>query len=199
MKTAIDQSKLAGLEYARGSMTPHEGAFLRELVELIATPSCENPSGVITAVEIGSWIGVSTVYLAQGAPEGMIIAIDPHEGYSLHKRRQIPDTEALLRENLKRFEVERRVKVIRATSMNALKEWKSRVDLLFIDGNHLFKFVREDFFGWSCWIPSGGVLAFHDYPMLSGPRRVIDEIVKPSGLWEEVGHVQRLVVFRRKK
>jgi len=193
MKIAIDQSKLAGLEYAKGSVTAHEGVYLQELIKLL------NPEVV---VEIGSWIGVSTIYLAQAMKEqgkGKVFAIDPHQNYALHRRRHLPDTEPILRENLKRFEVEEFVQVIRKTSLEALSSWVERIDLLFVDGNHLFNSVRADFFGFSPWIPSGGVLVFHDYLKLAGPRRVVDEIVKPSNLWEELGCVQRLIAFRRKR
>lgn len=196
MKVSIDQSRLAGLEYARGCVTVHEGKFLRELVNL---------SEATTVVEIGAWIGVSTLCLSQELKErkhGMLYSIDPHVGSVLHRNRKVPDTESLLRENLKRFEVEEYVTVIKMTSLEALERWPVElglsIDMLFIDGEHHFKSVRSDFFGWSPWVKEKGIVAFHDYPVLSGPRRTIDEIVKPSGLYEELGHIQRLVAFRRR-
>jgi len=197
VKISVDQSRLAGLEYVRGSVTAHEGKFLHELVDL---------SEASVVVEVGSWVGVSTIYIAQALKErgrGTLYAIDPHVGTILHYNRKIPDTEPLLRENLRRFDVAEHVEVVRATSLEALEQWPSllglAIDFLFIDGSHYFRDVRADFFGWSPWVRSGGIVAFHDYPMLSGPRRTVDEIVRPSGVWVELGKVQRLIAFGRKR
>lgn len=201
MKGTVKYSKLAGYDCARESILPHEGKFLASLVGLISAR---------VIVEIGSWIGVSTIYLAWGVREnnGVVYTIDPHEGSNLHRRRGIPDTEALLKENLSRFEVEKWVRVMRMTSIEACKRWASpvfrdqgsiptQIDLLFLDGDPLFAEVRKDFSGWTPWIPVGGVIAFHDYPRWSGVRKVVDKIVRPSGLWEELGHIHNLIAFRR--
>jgi len=193
MKASVEYDKLAGKEYTRESVTAHEGAFLARLAGLVEAE---------IFVEIGSWIGVSTIYLAQVLKErgeGVVYAIDPHCGTVLHKRKNPVDTESLLRENLKRFEVESFTRVVRKTSLDALMTWGSAIDLLFLDGAHWFKNVREDFFGWSPWVHTEGIVAFHDYPTRVGVRRVVDEIVRPSGLWDELGHEQRLIAFRRRR
>ena len=196
MKIAVEYGKLAGKEFIRESVTPHEGAFLMQLIDLVA-PLWNHP----IVVEIGSWIGVSTIYLAKGIRPfgGRVVTVDPHAGTLLHRHGNPPDTEALLRENLKRFEVEGVVEVIRNTSLGALEGWSGvNIAMLFLDGSHWFKDVRADFFGWSPWIHSGGVVAFHDYPTRAGVRKTVDGIVRASLAWEELGREQKLIAFRRR-
>lgn len=161
------------LEGIRKEITPHEGEFLAQLVSL-AEPE--------VVVEINLGIGTGTFYLAralQDQKKGVVYSIIPHDGV----------------EALRGFEV----KVIEAAPTEALRGWVLPIDLLFIDGDHRFKNTRENFFGWTPWVPTEGIVIFHDYPRRVGVTKVINEIVKPSNLWEELGQVQKLVAFRRKR
>lgn len=191
-KWSVNRNLFLHKEYLSGSVSSHEGEFLSELVELFQP-------GVI--VEIGSWIGASAVYLGQAVKEygGRIYSIDPHSASIVHKLRRIADTEPIFRENLKRFEVQDVVEVIRAISMEALELWSRPIDMLFIDGLHFFKNTREDYLGWSPWVRSNGIVAFHDYLSHAGPTKVVDQIIRPSGIWEELGCVQKLIAFRRRR
>lgn len=195
MKLSIERDRLVGKEYTRESVTPHEGAYLIELVEKFQPEM---------TVEIGSWIGVSTIYLSSAlqelGPGHLMVTIDPHELTILHKRQKVVDTEAILRENLLNFGVQETVHVTRLPSLQALRSWEGiPIDLLFLDGSHWFKDVRADFAGWSPYIPSEGLVVFHDYPDRAGVRRVVDDIVRTSGLWDEVGQVKRVIAFQRRR
>jgi hypothetical protein len=72
------------------------------------------------------------------------------------------------------------------SSMEAAAKRAKPIHLLFIDANHKYPFVREDYEVWSKFVTPGGWIAFHDYTeRFKGVMRVVDELVKPSGLWEE--------------
>lgn len=54
--------------------------------------------------------------------------------------------------------------VIRKTSMEALKDFADEsLDFVYIDSNHILKYVIEDIDGWSKKIRKGGVVSGHDY------------------------------------
>lgn len=85
------------------------------------------------------------------------------------------------------------------SSMAAAASWTGDVELLFIDGNHKYPFVLEDFNAWSKFIPSGGWIAFHDYgTRFDGVDRVVREEAISSGLFEDYALVHRIWSARKK-
>ena len=87
---------------------------------------------------------------------------------------------------------------VKGDSKEIGKIWRIPLGLLFIDGDHSFEGAKSDYEYFSPYIIEGGFLAMHDYDM-SGPRRVIDEIVTPSGLWADCEVAGRLFTARRVK
>jgi len=194
MDDTISFAGLPGEKYLRESINVHEGLFLGSLVASLQAK---------IIVEIGSWVGVSTAYLARECQRqefGRVYAIDPHFGTLMHKNFGITSTETFLREDLKGLGLDGITEVIVKTSMAALEEWREidKIDLLFIDGAHFFSAVRQDFAGWSPWVRSGGIIAFHDYPDRRGVTRVVEEIVIPSNLYDKVDQVKRVIAFKKK-
>jgi hypothetical protein len=73
------------------------------------------------------------------------------------------------------------------------------IHLLFIDGNHKYQYVRQDWLLWSPFVPSGGRVVFHDYgTRFKGVDRVIDEEVIASGEWTDYQVHHRLWSATRK-
>jgi predicted O-methyltransferase YrrM len=65
------------------------------------------------------------------------------------------------------------------------------VDLLFIDGDHTYKGVREDFEMYSPLVRSGGLVVFHD--IVEGPPDAVGGVPR---FWKEIkrrGEVQEIV------
>lgn len=194
MLKAIPTNKLEGSKYAREGITVHEGLFLGSLIEHI------DPARV---VEIGSWIGVSTLYIATALREvnhgGVLYAIDPHQGTLLHKNRNLEDSEPILRKNLETFEVESYVQIVRQTSLGALEGWRYKIDVLFLDGAQTVQSLSQDVAGWLPWLAPGGVIALHDYPSKAGVREVVDSRIRKNMFFTEVGQVQKLIAFKRRR
>jgi len=98
------------------------------------------------------------------------------------------------------------VTALRGRSVDVAQMWLKPIGLLFIDANHDYGEVRADYEAWHRHIVPGGWIVFHDYPWTpedvsfrsEGPGRVVDEIVWPSGLWEECHLVDCLWSARRK-
>jgi len=144
--------------------------------------------GVI--VEIGSWMGKSTVCLTKGSLEGInkqVIAIDPHVGSEEHQRTfKTVSTFTTFKQNIKRAGVEKIVKPLVMTSYEAVKQVKEPVSLLFIDGAHDYENVKQDYLSWSDKVVSGGIIAFHDTVSWPGPYRVVREELYPSRKFKNI-------------
>ncbi len=54
--------------------------------------------------------------------------------------------------------------IIRKTSMEALEDFEDEsLDFVYIDGNHLFRYIAEDIYEWSKKVRKGGIISGHDY------------------------------------
>ncbi len=151
-----------------GWFGPHEGRLLYRLA------ADADPAGVI--VEIGSWQGRSTIWLAAGALAGKgahVVAIDPHVGTGL--RAPGTSTEDLLRANLERAGVARNVELVVTTSEIAVSNWSRPISLLWIDGDHEYDSVARDLELWEPHLRPDAVVALHDTFVCEGPERVVRE------------------------
>ena len=171
-----------------GLIYASEGERLRYLASQV-TGGC--------IVELGSYTGVSTCYLADGAPDGVdVYAIDLWDESGADFRRDVYKAPGVYEEFCRRIRDaghEDRVTAIRARTIDVAFEWPLRVGLLFIDADHRYESTLADYEAWSPLVVQGGVIAFHDYPhRRHGPERVIHEIVIPSGEWGDFQLVDRL-------
>jgi MMP 1-O-methyltransferase len=151
----------------------HEGRLLYRLA------ARADPNGCI--VEIGSWQGRSTIWLAAGARSGRgatVVAVDPHRGTDL--RRDGEDTEPLLRANLDAAGVAEGVEIVVATSEEAEREWTRPVSLLWIDGDHSYAGALLDLERWEPHLTADAAVAFHDTFVWPGPERVFRERIVRS-------------------
>jgi len=138
-----------------------------------------DPAGAI--VEIGSWQGRSTIWLAAGARAGRgarVVAIDPHRGTYL--RTGDESTEGALRANLASAGVADGVDVVVATSEDAVSGWTRPVSLLWIDGDHSYESALRDLDLWEPHLTAGAAVAFHDTFVWKGPERVFRERILRS-------------------
>jgi hypothetical protein len=88
-------------------------------------------------------------------------------------------------------------------SYNVVPHFKHGFDLLFIDGDHRYESVKQDFEQWSPLMEIGSVVAFHDANITKlkdgsfGPARFIDKEMVKNKNWELVDKVDSLQVFKR--
>ena len=166
----IDPSKLG--HYRRlarqidGWLTRNEEAILFRLAG--AVPSCQ------CIVELGSWLGRSTVLLGGGSSAGRgapLFAVDYFAAAGAQKEFLEARGGEIARDYLPAFESNMRkaglsnhIHAIRSGTAEAGQDWKGpRVGLLFIDADHNYPAVKRD---WNAWLPHlvpGARVAFHDY------------------------------------
>lgn len=152
--------------------------------------------GVI--VEIGSWKGRSTIWLAKGA-RAKVYAIDPHEGTRTHKYGGCENTYDEFIKNMERAGVSDMVVPVVKTSEEAVKDWDKPVGLIFIDGEHSCEAVKFDFDNWVPHLVEGGVIALHDTIAYEGPRKVVIDNIFKSREFMNIGMVGQVVYARKGK
>jgi MMP 1-O-methyltransferase len=152
--------------------------------------------GVI--VEIGSWQGKSTIALAFGAVKAHreeIYAIDPHtvqpeEGY-------LEDTRSAFMANIREAGVDGQVIPMIMTSKEAARDWSQPIRLLWIDGDHRYESVKQDFVLWEPFVVNGGVIAMHDTIRKKGPKKVLWEHIFRSRRFQEIAIVDNITAARK--
>jgi predicted O-methyltransferase YrrM len=162
------------LELARATAATIDGWLTDREGELLFRLADGCPPGA-AIVEIGSWKGKSTVWLASGVRDPgptMVFAIDPHE-----QSLEDPGARTLedLKANLARADVGGRVVPIVATSHAAAAVFEPKPGLVFVDGSHLEEAVRTDLADWLPKLLDGGIVALHDVVnhRWAGPRRAL--------------------------
>ena len=134
-----------------GWLTRREGEFLMHAARFV-----NRLPGV--AVEIGSFMGKSTVWIASGSDH--VYAIDPHKGE--FSGGKTGPTRGEFIKNLEAAGVKHRVTPIVKTSQTAAASWNKPVSFLFIDGLHDYDHALQDFSLWSKFLIEGGIVAMHD-------------------------------------
>ena len=149
-----------------------------------------------TIVEIGSYLGRSSVLMAlgqqlAGVEKPRLITIDPHTG----DRQQLERTGAPSLPSYGLFcnyveaaglssVIESRV----ATSIEIGKEWSDQIDLLYVDGWHSFDAVLVDGRLFLPHLSPSGVAVFDDYKRYPEVAKAVDalDIEGTFHLWTQV-------------
>jgi predicted O-methyltransferase YrrM len=149
-------------------------------------------------VEIGSWKGRSTVWLAHGArlAGSRVHAVDPHVN-----SREDPRAATLeeFKANLRRAGVEDVVEPMVMTSVEAAAALAGPVELLFVDGDHSLAGASRDAATWLPRVIRGGVVMFHDVATsgYSGPRRVFQRQICRSARFHRIRKVGSMAIAER--
>jgi len=163
----MDAQLAAHAQAATGFMPPAEGMALYETAAQYAATG--------PVLEIGSYQGKSTIYLAAGARPQVTVTVDHHRGSEEHQpgweyhdpslidgRSGRIDTLPGLRATLHQAGLEDDVVVIVARSQLLARVWHQPLGLLFIDGGHTDEQAQADYEGWARHVAGNGALAIHD-------------------------------------
>ena len=192
----------------KGFLHPEEGARLYELGR--------DAASLGAALEVGSYCGLSTVYLGSGCREagGVLYAVDHHRGSEEHQRgEEYHDPELFdtaigrldslpeFRRTLWRAGLEDTVVPIVAGSEMVGRHWRTPLSLVFIDGGHSDAAALADYRTWAPHLTRGGILAIHDLfpdPAEGGqaPYRIY-QLAAASGLFEASTTTRTLGVLVR--
>lgn len=149
-------------------------------------------------VEIGSWKGRSTVWLAHGARAAgqRVYAVDRHERSHEDPAARTFD---VFQSNLRRAGIEAAVTPLVMSSADAAQHLDVGVEVLFIDGDHTDAGTKADADIWLPRLVDGGTLLMHDVVTVSytGPLRVFRRQVCWSGGYAGIRRVGSMGVARR--
>jgi len=172
--------------FIEGFLDPAEGYLLYRI-------AAEGP-GLGAIVEIGSYCGRSTAFLAAGsraARREKVIAVDHFQGSPEHQEGARAASEVLAKEgttfgrfceNLAQVQLFDHVQPVKASSREAAANWSGPVRVLFIDGEHSYESARQDFDCWTPFVVPGGVVALHDVGVHAGVTQLFEEVsaIKPQ-------------------
>ena len=156
-------------ERTRGFMPTDEGRALHDAVHALGAVG-----GPV--VEIGSYCGKSTVWLAAAARRQgrTVVTIDHHRGseemqagWQHHDASLVDeggrmDSLPALRRTLSEGGLEEVVVAMVGNSADIARWWATPVAMVFVDGGHGEAPAHADYDGWAPRVTPGGLLAIHD-------------------------------------
>jgi predicted O-methyltransferase YrrM len=128
-------------------------------------------------LEIGSWCGLSAVYLGDAAEHAgtVLFCVDHHRGseenqvgWEHHDPALVDrgtgriDTLPRFRSTIEAAGLEATVVAVVGESTVVAAHWQTRLGMVFIDGGHGRQPAHADFEGWSPLVAPAGLLAIHD-------------------------------------
>jgi hypothetical protein len=152
-------------EAAPGFMPPDEGLALYEAARLSPGP----------LLEVGSYLGKSTLYLAAAARElgTQVVTVDHHRGSEEHQPgweyhdpslvdRTVGRLDTLpgFRHTIASAGVEDVVVAVVARAEDLARLWSTPLGFLFLDGSHTEESAQRDYRSWAPHLH--GILAIHD-------------------------------------
>lgn len=179
----------------------------REQETLLFLSAYGNTSGDI--IEIGSWVGKSTSFLAKGCSirnEGIVYAIDHFKGRpgyekvyygGLGTKETIYDR---FTKNIREVGLEAYIKVLKMYSEEAREKIAGNIRLLFIDGDHEYESLSRDIELFEELLNNGGIIALHDYNItFPGVLKAVTERIVDTGRFEQFVLVDSLFIATKKK
>lgn len=166
-----------------GALAALEGLIPEDVGRALYRFATKVPEGR-AIIELGSFKGKSTCYLASGSADGfrqVVYAVDPWdlEGNVSGKHRFTEARDTFDRQ-VTFMGLDDFVNPIREFSTRFANLWHgSKVGLLFIDGDHSYENVRADFLAWNLHLAAEADILFDDYdtPRNPGVRLAIESLV----------------------
>ena len=191
-----------------GDHHPIEG-FLSDLQGYALMLLAEQGPGSGVIVEIGSFKGKSTAWLARGAKRGnreKVYAVDHFTGSPEHQKGMpIEDKDVaasgstfeVFSRNIASLGLGDQVIPIIASSAEAASAWEKPIRLLFIDADHSYEASKIDFDSWAPHVVSGGLIAFHDIDEWPGVTEFYRNEVLTNPAYRELLRVDSIGVVEK--
>ncbi|MEI6498436.1 MAG: class I SAM-dependent methyltransferase [bacterium] len=167
----------------------------------------------LSVAEIGSWLGRSSYVLTRAIEDkhdSCLHCIDAFDGSGdatskelyREEQKKLGGDNPLLKKfkiNMKKAGVLSHIKIHKGYSFNVSKKFETKLDFLFIDGNHDYESVLKDYLQWSPLIKKGGYIAFHDVGSSHtiGPKQVVEQKIVGNPMWINQKLVDELYVAQK--
>jgi predicted O-methyltransferase YrrM len=146
----------------------NETQIVSEYEELLSIYKELNPQNVL---EIGSLMGFSLKHFMHYAQnKATVISVDlPVRDFCGPNDYRVKEQEHNYSNEWPKWAKENNIRLYLIKGMSQwektlkqVKEITNSLDFLFIDGNHMYEFVKMDFEMYSPLVRKGGIIAFHD-------------------------------------
>lgn len=159
----VSEQVASKLSAIKGLITEEEGRQLARMARSV-------PSD-LAIIEMGSYRGQSSCWLAAGSVGAHVTCIDPWPLYNnMDAIAAASDAEwdergALERwmENVDSLGLWHRITPLRARASEVANMWAKPVGLWFHDADHSYEGVRDDFLAWKPYLADGAWIAVHDF------------------------------------
>ena len=139
----------------------------------------------VKVAEIGSWKGMSTAIIAKTVTDfnGSVYAIDHWQGsvgVPEHKQAEIMEMFSVFRKNMESLGLMKNIHPLVMASQYASEIFKDNsLDMVFIDADHRYSFIKHDVEAWLPKVKIDGIIAGHDcegnYASLGSFKTEIDK------------------------
>lgn len=142
-----------------------------EKLQLLKLASSLNSGSVI--VEIGSYLGASSCYIASGAKSSNSIlhCVDTWQNHEMSEG--IRDTFEEFKKNT--ISLNKYIEIHKGFSAEIAKKFDQEIDMIFFDGGHSYETINSDWSNWSPRLKKNAIVVFHDTGWAEGVNKVIEE------------------------
>lgn len=139
---------------------------------------------VKSIVEIGVFRGKNAQVFREMFPDAHLYLVDPWLPDELYMEigGAVSEQQTIFKQAFERvtslFKDDPNVTIIRKPSIEAVHDIPPPLDLVFIDANHAYAFVKQNILAWQPKLRLGGILSGHNYgqPRLPGVTQAVQEI-----------------------
>jgi len=173
----------------REELAQLEGLVSEEVGLRLADLAAAVPKN-LAIVEIGSYKGRSSCYLAEGAASHLCAHVFCIEAWdsagNVTGRFKYADraTRQAFDRQVASMGLGGQITAIHGFSYEAVRRWSRPIGLLFIDGSHRYEDVKRDYEDWSPYIVRDGCLVFDDCAQKNrGVLRFVDQVKRSERIW----------------
>jgi predicted O-methyltransferase YrrM len=197
MEIILGNNKWENIKYEHSPNSERQ-LFNDTILKLIEKNSLDKVYGI----EIGVLNGESSSHLLSISESINLVGIDPIIPDSMES--SLIGNEQTIKNNTEKYS--HRFQFIKDFSFNVVNSFSNdSVDFIFIDGDHTYEAVKQDFELYFPKIKRNGLIYFHDSRMFRGganfhvgSSRYVDEIIQNNSALELIAEAFSLTCFLKK-
>lgn len=160
-------------------------------------------NGKKVVIEIGVFEGANTVMLAKHmGQEGKLYGIDPF----FRGKLGISYSYLIVQHFIRKNALKSRVELIRKFSIDACQDVPDKIDFIFIDGDHSWEGIQNDWILYAPKIVQNGIIALHDtaapefqqWKIGTESVKFFEQVIQKDNRFELVETIDSLNVLRKK-